>query len=353
MLAAVCCAFALFSCKKAENLNNVQENPVFTTTFLLDTQTNTLTAGVNGIYLFTRATRDTQKVYNLSGSFAPAACPDTDCPGAFTLRLRTRTIVDSTFSGGIYGFSWVDNPDPILYQMNMNAVSSFPGGYECLWTINDSLEIPGPAASYTTYKQDLIRVHQQVSQTDVYISQIERFIAPLGTACPNVDILSTTTPGDTTLRLMAIPSAGFNPEFEWSTGSKVIFIDVSPNPASVYTVTVTNPQNSCTASASLSVLNWKAGIGTANFTVETTASDTDYGAVLEWVDSNGDLWSSGMGPQVSGAFFQILEAEPYEKNERGEPTRRLHIRYKCRLYRTADAWKELSGEGVVAVVWPG
>lgn len=353
MLAIACCTFALFSCKKAEDLNTVQENPVFTTTFLLDTQTITLTAGVNGIYLFTRAIRDAQKVYNLSGSFAPAACSDADCPGAFTLRLRTRTIVDSSFSGGSYGYSWIDNPDTVLYQVNMNAFSGFPGAYECFWTINDSLEIPGSVASYTTYQQDLIRVRQRVNQTDVYVSQIERFIAPSGTACPNVDILSAATPGDTTLRLMAIPSAGFNPEFTWSTGSKEILIDVSPGPASAYTVTVTNPQNSCTASASLSVLSWTADIRTANFTVETTAADTDYGAALEWVDSNGDLWSSDKGPQVPGALFQILKAEPYEKNERGEPTRRLHIRYKCRLYRNTDIWKELSGEGVVAVVWPG
>lgn len=47
-----------------------------------------LTAGLDGIYLFTKVTRGSDSVFVLSGTFADAKCPSGDCPGSVRFEFR-------------------------------------------------------------------------------------------------------------------------------------------------------------------------------------------------------------------------------------------------------------------------
>ncbi len=345
-----------FACKKADLPNDIQENPIFHAAFQFGGQPDTLTAGLHGIYLFTGSYRDDHQPFNLTGSFAPADCPAADCPGTFTVRLRTRAILDSTFADGDYGYYWVNSPDSTIYQMDLQAVPGFAGPYECVWTLRDSLHYSGPMLTYFTQQASLFRVRQEVSRSDGFLSTIERQISPQGVdACPNVNITTLQVPGDTFFRLHAVITPAFDPVIAWSTGSNEPLIAVMPAPGESYSVTVTNPGNSCTATASLRLPDWAGNKQTANFTVDVYPTDLHFQnlAVIEWIDGQGIRWSSQLGPQANDAQFQVLDATPYEKNERGEPTRKLRIRFDCRLYNDGGAWQTMSGETVVAVGWPG
>ena len=80
------------ACSKSEYPDNGSEDPVFWVE-MADTSTAVnLTAGEGGTYLFTQVNRGRDEVLTMSGGFADADCPTTDCPYSLRFEFRNESI---------------------------------------------------------------------------------------------------------------------------------------------------------------------------------------------------------------------------------------------------------------------
>jgi hypothetical protein len=74
---------------------------------------------------------------------------------------------------------------------------------------------------------------------------------------------------------------------------------------------------------------------------------------IEYTDSEGRFYSSDRIEQKPDAYFEIVQSEDYDKNELGQKTRKLTVRFACELWDAAGEkviFKE--GEAVIAVAYP-
>jgi len=81
------------ACSKDEPPEAGFDTPVFSVGFEADSSSNaSLTAGKDGIYLFTRVGPDPFNVLVMSGAFADAGCPTGDCPGSVKFEFRNEWL---------------------------------------------------------------------------------------------------------------------------------------------------------------------------------------------------------------------------------------------------------------------
>jgi hypothetical protein len=75
-----------------------------------------------------------------------------------------------------------------------------------------------------------------------------------------------------------------------------------------------------------------------NPSVDTSGAVIDLSKVeIAYVDGNGEEYNSRLQPQPAGSFFRILSEMPYQRNEKGESTRRIGVSFTCRVYSTTTS----------------
>ena len=75
--------------------------------------------------------------------------------------------------------------------------------------------------------------------------------------------------------------------------------------------------------------------------------------MIQWTDKNGKVFRSDKNDQRSLSRFEILESEAYDKNERGENTRKLLIEAVATLWAEDGQSIELTlDEASIAVSHP-
>ena len=107
-------AIIWFACCKDDVPDDGFSSPVFMVDFESDSimMNTSLTAGVGGVYLFTRGEQDPDDVLVMSGTFADANCPAGDCPGSVRFEFRNLTTGSITDPSVIFqdGVNWNYNP---------------------------------------------------------------------------------------------------------------------------------------------------------------------------------------------------------------------------------------------------
>lgn len=346
-----------WACQKSELPNPVAGEPVFWVNFQFGDETFADTAGVAETYLFTRYEKDARNLFHLLGSFAPADCPQADCPGTFTLELRTQELIDTAFSGGQYPYFQSNAIDSVRYRVTLAAEDVDTLKFLYRWWLADTQERQGPVVSFESLQASLIPIRLEISaRQDSFLSVVSRLIAfgPVSNPAPRVN-LSTGISGNLVEAFASVTPAGAY-TYWWNTGATTPALSGQSPAASAFSVTVTNTANGYTGSAAVSgVSNWVEPIRTSNFILQGTETinvNLRDALALEWIDPAGSRWRSDWGAQDSDAFFRILDNEPFDPNENGQPTRKIAIQYRCRLFNADGLGKDLEGTGVVAVVWP-
>lgn len=91
------------ACSKSDLPGDGSETPVFSVGLDGDTIGGAFTAGLNGIYLFTRVERGADNVLVMSGAFADASCPAGNCPGSVRFEFRNATQESNALPLEIFG----------------------------------------------------------------------------------------------------------------------------------------------------------------------------------------------------------------------------------------------------------
>lgn len=71
--------------------------------------------------------------------------------------------------------------------------------------------------------------------------------------------------------------------------------------------------------------------------------------VITWTDNSGIVYSSNSISQPDDSYFQIISVENYLNNENNEPTKKLHVKFKCTLSDGNTSIQIDNGDAVIAV----
>lgn len=91
------------ACSKTDIPGDGSETPVFSVGMDGDSIGASYTAGLNGIYLFTRVEQGDDRVLVMSGTFADASCATGNCPGSVRFEFRNVNQENSALPIEIFG----------------------------------------------------------------------------------------------------------------------------------------------------------------------------------------------------------------------------------------------------------
>ncbi len=357
---AICLILA--ACSKTQAPSGFND-PVFMVTYQ-DTTSKTITAGLNGVYLFTKYTLQ-NGVFQSTNTFADATCPTGDCPSSLSFEFRELIQIDSAFFAGVYDYTLPDSLTPL------------PGSFTATFAWGDIFNV-FPEQTFLLFAQDSISLSspiQNVSLTLPDNNPVEVFLGGQGsnglygtiyrkfkpgdpTAYPGVGIKASPVGNSTTLTAFQDFSASAVKTYEWNTGDTIAMITRDSTSVGVsYAVTVTDNQGK-TASANLTELPYPlaSDIRNAQVSFQSTPYNNPLQAgtvAIQWVDPTGSVWRSDRGKQNNQtSLFEVNSAVPYEANEQGDRVQKLKVRFNCILYNEDGLPQNFSGEGVIAMARP-
>lgn len=379
------------ACNKIDLEDPTDGTPVFSADLQLENgATLTWQAGIDSFYMYTDFQQDALGILSFSGKMQRENC-DTACHETLTILIRdailppqttpdinrafalenytyfdknaTDTIstvtdfsldvefISDTFSSSLnpflnYNWSWMGVPFGDLSLANLYLDSNTN-----LNSTEVTLRVEGALNGDTcaSWQTQYLAAEPQ-SRCAVYIQPFY-----------NADSLLTS------LQAFTIPPDP-NVVFEWSSGQFDQFVNAGPfEPYIEVAVLASGFQNGCISSA-----GFVPSSGTvapafdciANFTYEiqtdfiydtTLVLDSfQYSAVtIIYQDGLGNIFRSDWGQQNSSSFFEILEVEDYDDNEKGNPTKKLGLQFSCELWdENGNALKVNDGKAVWGVAYP-
>lgn len=354
--------FLLPSCKRTDPPADFND-PVFTVHFEIDSSAQSVSAGLNDVYLFTRYDLN-QNLFRSYNYFSKTTCPAGDCPGSLGFEFTHLAAVDTAFFPGDYRYALPDSAVGQIQYFNGNF--QWTGSYLSSEFQQLILDGSNPLiVNHFTPDSQMIQLPAGVSfatfsalEPGGVQSIIHRKISDdAPDFYPLVNIKAVRN--GNTYSLTAVPANGVSPyKVKWSNQdtSYVIHID-SLAPTTQFSVTVTDAEDQ-TADASLANLPFSGGTNsyqTANFKVSTASVHLQNPipfVAMQWVDANGLVWRTDRAVQPANSYFHITSYEQYEPNENGVPARKLTVEFKCTIFNPDGGAQVMKGSGVVAMARP-
>ncbi|MBI1227645.1 MAG: hypothetical protein GC192_20595 [Bacteroidetes bacterium] len=382
----------LFGCRKVE-LEPVDGTPVFTAEAKFNDNLKSWQAGVDGYYMFSSFEKDPLDVYEFSGSFAQK--DSLDDGEIFTIKIRDNKQrpqelpdINAALEPNLYFASesdtmtiWKTIVDTIGYDVTFNASNSIipntPVSYE--WTFGDgaSDSISGQSTQHTYAQLPSESVTLSISSLNNTCSS--SLTKPLNTQANttfcdiNLDAYFQNPVGDSIFIVKAIATFGAAPfAYNWSNGSTTDSLSLLLSNGNVQASVTITDANGCIVSGAISTTYVPGTVPPiciaqfSNSPVITLIDSTQVidtiivgdmiqlsGVKVEYTDIVGNFYSSYLKPQPSFSFFKVINIEDYDKNEKGEKTKKVTVEYNCRIYSESGDYIDLkNGKAVIAVAHP-
>lgn len=360
-------------CRKVELPPPVTEPPKFSVDFIYGDSAvaQTLTAGLDGLYLFTSHDRDALNVVTMRGAFAPADCPATNCPGTLIFEIRhyeTGPVVPQDTTAVVPEGSYLFRSPPHEIPINrLTFRATDPDSLASIgWTLFQDAQLlaqgTGDSIVYDFTSDSTVTVRMTYEQMNGFQGFVEtryRFVQP---DCPEVELIAqpdTLIPNNYMVSALTTPPGG-NFDYLWNTGSSspTIFID-STILEGPYLVTVTSATGCPTSAtvinpAAATAVNRLPSIAVGRQEIVIPGDELQLGRVtVRWFrPETGELLRSDYAMQPADSYFYLSETGLYEPNENGEKTNRMRISFRCLLFDPAGNAQWMTGNGVIAVAYP-
>ena len=389
-------AAALFGgCQKLDLDPQVDGTPVFSANITLNGVTKEWQAGVGGYYLFTSFEKGADEVYVFKGQLKKDSCSTGACGESLTVKIRDVQLtlnglpdVVQALAPGNYPYQLPAAADTLwvvdtitTYQLSFDAGQSVvPPNTVPVYTwnlSNGSAVQPGQIALFSLpqFPQNLeMTLTMQANNQNCTSTQTRRVALPdpsgPAESCSVFIDTMLDTAGLLIENLVAVPAGSAPFSFIWHDSTVAETWPVSNALQVINAMVAVADAEGCTAGAGYSTF-WNPGvIGTycsARFSYQVTeVMQVDSipvviqdslqlsTVVVEYTDAAGKLFSSAFMPQSNAnAYFEILSVEDFDDNENGEKTKKLSLRFACRLWNANGSFIELqNGEAVMGVAYP-
>ena len=362
------CLCSLWGCALGKDSDGLSTDPVFNVYYQIDDQYYNTVAGEGGIYLFTYPELTPDEVWQYSGSFSSDTCPTADCPGTLSFRWRNNGFGDDLDSASFYIIPGLipeyryfrsGIPEPLYYQVSFECYNDSSDRYVASWTLNGD---PAGNDDEHFFRDIWEKLPLEITCAMLHESGVSSRISQRYSDYSNAHLpfgvqLRASVPDSSSILLAAQVLPPGNYTYNWSNGNTTPEFVFPVNPAGAYTVTVSDAAGNTAVAEMKNILKapkqaFPLSIGYLNASVQPTITAKQGGFIVEWIDPQGIKWSSDLGDQYNqGHYFRLLDVQPYLPNENGQPTLRLRVEWKCRLYNDDGAARLISGSGVIALAW--
>lgn len=348
-----------FSCKKKDFPDTVTPvNSDFYFNGTIADSTVSIKSGIDNYYMYSSYTFGSDMLYRFTADLRQAGC--TNCKNSLQI-----TINDFRYTSGNEG-SKIDSAlapksYPILgtpfYAVQFRSVfNQQASSYEWNFGDNRSSRESNPLHIYNSIGNYSVSLKiNSTSGCQQYISNIEKIRYPFINS--KISAISNSANAMSFNALISGSSSSYN--YYWSFGDG----DTSTlaNPAHNYNIAGTYP-------VSLRVVNSQQDTVYARYNVATQTNPmpclTNYSiesvtqvvnpkplsvVVIKWTDANGDVYTSDHVLQPTESYFRILSVEEYDLNEKGERTKRIKVKFSCKVYHGSNTKQIDNAEAVISV----
>lgn len=363
------------SCKKKEFPKNVEEQPTFYISALVDGQPVSVKAGMYGYYMYSGYTQDSNGMYTFIADVKPEGCSNT-CANSLKLEFNDNKMspiggtsnINSSIKVGTYQFANTATIVPTLIGYEVNFKSMFnkmpPNSY--LWNFGDGSPLNNLDANPThTYTQaGIFNVRVGISEGSLPMTFIENPVKVTISGAAVKTRIGIDAVNGNSISFRNITNGGSGPyTYKWNFNDGG-FPSTDPNPTHVFqnpgmymvNLKVKDLYND-SAEYNFNVNTASSFLAAPNFSVNsvtplyaTTATNLLSKVKITYTDMNGITYSSNMQPQnTSGSSFSIVSVEEYSSNEHNQTTKKLKVNFACKLYNGSSAVNLTNGEAVIAV----
>jgi PKD repeat protein len=351
LILAILILTGLSACQKKKYPESVTENePVFRFSATIEQEPVAIAAGVNDYYVFSGFMQDTSGLYTFSSDLKQIDCQQ--CSNRLEVSLNNYTVsslnapVDADMAFAALprnylkkGLTYFDAS--FAAQFNQTAA-----GY--LWDFGDGSVSTQQNPVHRYNSPGNYNVCLTITSTAGCVSQIcNTYNISLSGCRTNVKSVKKTGTGVSFDHV----TDGTQPySFLWSFGDGSF--STEENPYHVFPVkgsypvilTLTDSKGNKAVSKYNATTNGDVSSCAANFSLQSLYAANESllsGIKINWTDASGRRYSSFDVTQPASSYFRIISSENYINNDKGERTRKLHVKFSCLL---TDGQKNISIE---------
>lgn len=355
----------LFCCqkKKYPEENTQVGSAVYYSKILIDNQEVVIEAGVKDYYMYASYQQDSNFVYTFLADLKPQNC--TSCANSLRIQINDYKVSPSGAPMGIDS-SLVVQRYPILagtpvasYSVQFNSTISDASAYA--WDFGDGTVSSQP---------NPVKIFKQGGKYDVCLTTTGTNLCS-STICNQEKIntfnkscktsITAVASVNNTVEFKNSTSGGEGPyQYLWNFGDGITstLSTVSHNYTyrGAYPVTL----RVVDALGDTAYANYNAKTATdisscnANYTktiVSLPAEPALSTIIINWTDANGVVYTSNSIAQPKESFFEIISVSEGERNENGQPTKKIKAKFKCKLYADTRTVTLNDAEVVICVAY--
>jgi PKD repeat protein len=361
-------ALAISSCKKKEFPQNVSEDPAFYIHAKIDGNPVSLNAGMLGYYMFSDHKQDSNGLYSFIAEMKPSTCTGS-CLNSIKIEINdNRTSapngssnISNSLKTGDYSFMSTSATTPTFLGYAVQYRSSFNRNalsYE--WEFGDGSvsSEANPTHIYTSAGNYnvCLSIYDGVS-----ISNICNTIKVNTNASACRTTVSVTTINGNTVQF-GQKTSGTQPfSYVWDFGDGYYSTQANPLHAYPSSGLYLAKLKVGDASGDSTVYNYHVNTDLSyksapNFSVGSISSSYSNPITelfskikISYIDQNGITYSSETSQQPSTSSFIVQSVEEFKANSKNQTTKKLLVKFSCKLNNGSNFVNITDGEAVIAV----
>ncbi len=355
----------LAACRKDYPVDNPTASPVFYFKGVVNGSPVNINAGIDNYYMYSSFIQDSNDVYNFFGEFRQTVC--TNCTNKIKFQINDQastapnspSLINVSLVSGYYAIQQVDSIQigtPTEYMVSFSPDDNDSTALY-IWDFGDGttsqLFAPTHLFDHPGYYNVCLTVNYS-GCTNSICNQIK-----VGIAEPSCDVYIVDSLISANTVLLTASANGMSGMYSWDFGDGTTSISNLNTITHTYTipgaytvcVEATGQNCSSTICRNVSTQNFTGCVANYYSYIQGISQNpfSLSNIIVEWTDNSGAIYTSNMAAQSIDSYFQIISVEDYLANENGEPTKKLHIRFKCDLFNGNDVISIDNAEAIIAV----
>jgi PKD repeat protein len=327
----------------------------------------TLEAGVNDYYMHSSFNQNSNGCYSFQAHLKTYNC--SSCPNSIRIDINDwkntsmngSSGADSAFIPTCYPYL-TSIPGPITFTAQFFPLWSGAGNVIYYWDFGDGTSSTTFSPTHTFSRPGEYSVSLTAVDTNMCTSTIvnvQKFGITDNWCNTSIGVTTTSATTASFSHTSTTMSSASISSYLWNFGDGFFSSQSTPThsyashgmyPVSLKVVDTNND----TARANFNYSTPSNTLCAVNYIILNKGSVQNPGAwsnvVIKWYDSSGNEYSS-VGTQPDWSYFRILSSQEYHNNESGQKTKKLHVRFSCKVYSATASMDITNADAVIVVAY--
>ncbi len=353
----------VLACQKKKYPESVIEGaPVFSMKAIINNQSVSIIAGINDYGNFNSFVQDSNSIYNFYSELKQVNCSGT-CPNSLSIQINDSkisatnapVIIDSVLS--LKNYDYLRGTNPNTYTASFSSSFNKPIG-AILWDFGDGTTSTNANPTHV-FRNGRYNVSLKIQSQNGCESAVNMPFKFSSNSYSNSVKITESNISSTTKQFNANLTGLAAQNYKWSFGDGT-FSNL-PNPTHNYTNGGSYPVELRVINVNNDTLIAKYNVVTQN---DVSSCATNFFAtalqgipntkglsnvVVNWRDANGVLYSSNNPLQPNSSTFEIVSIDNFENNSNNELTKKIKIKFTCRVYNGSNSLLIKDAEAIMAI----